>query len=207
MKNLLTILIVFSYCIFTATNVLAQNEERVSKTEPISPSDNFNHAINMCPGGVIFGIYSANFEYLFSKPHGIVVRFDYEAVPKTYTDASIESSGIGFTLNYRWHLSEKLESVFLGVFTRYKIYKGNGSQELTEFDFTLSEMALGVNAGKRWVWDNGINVNFALGYGISTDWQNLDPTTSSIESTFEIFKDEYDFLGPFYGELSIGYAF
>ena len=158
-------------------------------------------------GGIIFGIYSMNYEHLFSNPHGLVVRFDYEAIPKSYTDASIESSGVGFTLNYRYHLSKQMKSVFIGLYSRYKIYSGNGMQESTEFDFTFSELTFGLNVGKRWVWNSGFNLTFSLGYGIANEIMESDPTSDAIKSTLETFKGEYDFFGPFLGELSIGYAF
>jgi hypothetical protein len=71
----------------------------------------------------------------------------------------------------------------------------------------MSELTLGLNIGKRWVWNSGLNLTFALGYGISMSSRETDPTNTSIESTINTFEDEYAFFGPFLGELSIGYAF
>jgi len=110
-------------------------------------------------------------------------------------------------LNYRWHFSGALESVFLGSYLRYRVYKGHGTSEETKFEFTLPELTVGLNIGKRWVWDSGFNITFALGYGISKSSRDIDPNSDTFKSTLENFEKEYDFVGPFLGEFSLGYAF
>lgn len=200
-------LVVFSICLFLSSNIFAQEKETVSTTGPNSVNKVFKHAINTCPGGIAFGIYSVNYEYLFNPYHGLVGRFDYEAIPKSYTDASIEASGIAFILNYRWHRTGELNSEYLGVFARYRSYEGDGTLESTEFDFTLPSLTLGLNVGKRWVWDSGFNLNLAFGYGFSLDSRDVTPSHSAFESRIDTFEKEYDFINPFLGEFSIGYAF
>lgn len=207
MKNRIAVLAVFTFCIFLSGKVFAQTEQNTSATDSIPSSNGFKHAINFCPGALAFGIYSMNYEYRFSAHHGLVGRFDYEAIPKTYTDAAIESSGVGFALNYCWHISGKMKSIFLGAYSRYRIYSGNGTIEATAFDFTLDELTFGLNAGKRWVWKSGFNLTFALGYGFSIDSRDADPSNVNIEPALNRFEDDYDFTGPFFGELSIGYSF
>jgi len=137
----------------------------------------------------------------------MLARFDYEAVPKSYTDANIESSGVAFILNYRYHFSGQLGSTFVGAYSRYKIYTGNGTLNAQDFDFNLNHFTLGVNAGKRWVWNSGFNITFQLGYGIATDNRTATPSNANIESTLNLFEKKYDFIDPFFGELSIGWAF
>ena len=105
MKKMKSMFTVLSICIFLSGNVAAQMDEDSSSTNSVSPRSEFKHAINICPIAPVFGIYAINYEYLISPKNGFVARFEYEAVPKTYTDASIESSGTSFTLNYRRHLS------------------------------------------------------------------------------------------------------
>jgi hypothetical protein len=142
------------------------------------------------------------------KPsHGIVGRFEYEAIPKNYTDADIESSGVAFSLNYRWHISGEMNSIFIGAYSRYRVYDGSGTLESTAFDFTKSEFSLGLNIGKRWVWNSGFNITFSLGYGFSIDDREANPSNTGIESAINKFEDDYDFSGPLFGEFSIGYAF
>ena len=87
-----------------------------------------------------------------------MIRFDYEGIPKTYTDATIESSGMAAILNYRYHFAGEMKSIYIGTFFRYRVYSGDGNQENTKFDFTIRESTLGLNAGKRWVWKSGINI-------------------------------------------------
>ena len=134
MKSILKVL---SICIFLSSNVVAQVEEESSLSKSDFPRSEFKHAINICPIAPVFGFYSINYEYLISPKNGIVARFDYEDVPNVYTDASIESSGIGFTLNYRRHFSGEMNSIFLGAYTRYRIYEGSGELESEKFDLTL----------------------------------------------------------------------
>ncbi len=200
----LTILII---CIFLASNLFAQQEDIKSTTDSSSSGKEFNQAINFCPGGIIFGIYAINYEYLAGKNHGLVARFDYESVSETLSDDKMEANGYAYTFNYRWHFSEAMESFYIGSYVRYKYYKGDATDGATKFDFTLHEYTLGLNAGKRWVWNSGFNINCAFGYGISKLNKKTDPTTPSIESKLNDFVDGYTFIDPFYGEISIGYAF
>ena len=37
--------------------------------------------------------------------------------------------------------------------------------------------------------------------------RKVTPENDSIRQTVDAFEDEYTFFGPFFGELSIGYAF
>lgn len=199
-KIILTTLMI----VMTTTMVFSQGSSEGSTK---STSETFKHAINFCPGGPIFGVYAINYEYLFKPHHGMIARFDYEAVPKSYTEANIESNGVAFILNYRYHFSGELESTFVGAYTRYKIYNGNGRLDAQDFDFNLKHFTLGVNAGKRWVWNSGFNITFQLGYGLATGNRNATPTSSSIKSILNSFEKKYDFIDPFFGELSIGWAF
>jgi hypothetical protein len=191
-------------CIFLSSHVLAQESASGGNN---SQRSQFKHAINVCPIAPVFGIYAVNFEYLLSPQNGIVARFEYEAVPKTYTDANIESSGKAFTLNYRRHLKEGMNSMFVGAYGRFRKYKGDGELESAKFDFTMSSYTFGLNTGKRWIWNSGFNIAFSVGYGYSFDSREAIPTNEGIESALNQLEDEYDFMSPLLGELSIGYAF
>ena len=201
MKTKITAIVI---CIFVCCNLAAQVEKG---SKSISPRNEFKHAINVCHIAPVFGIYAVNYEYLISPKNGIVVRFEYEDIPKTYTDASIESSGMAYTLNYRRHLSGEMNSLFLGAYTRYRNYKGNGELDSKKFDLTLQSYSIGLNAGKRWTWNSGFNIVFALGYGLDINNREANPTNNAIESILDQFEQEYEFMSPFYGEFSIGYAF
>ncbi len=203
--NLSKIIIIM--CIFLTGSVIAQEGKTMSATFSNLSGKNMNQAINMCPGGIAFGIYSFNYEYLFNQSHGLVGRFDYESISDSYSGDPIKANGLGFILNYRWHWSGTMESGFLGSYVRFRTYDGTGTSDLSEFDFNISELTLGLNIGKRWVWNNGLNITFALGYGISTSSKKMSPSNTSVKSTLSTFEDEYSFISPFLGELSIGYAF
>lgn len=207
MKKKGSLLFALTYCIFLMGTGIAQAQENEKTAKSATAISDFKHAINSCPGAVAFGIFSLNYEHLFHPNHGLVGRFDYEAIPKTYTDARIESNGVAFILNYRWHISGELKSVFLGAYARYRIYSGSGTIEATAFDFTLPETTFGLNVGKRWVWKSGFNLTLAFGYGFSFENRDATPTNEAIESSLDQFEKAYDFIDPFLGEFSIGYAF
>ena len=206
MNKKLSFLATFTFCIFLTGNVIAQ-EEAVSTIDSTASTKKFTRSINMCPGGIAFGVYSFNFEYLFNQTHGLVSRFDYESISESYSGDPVDVNGFALILNYRWHWSGAMESGFLGSYVRYRTYIGSGTSGSTKFDFTMPELTVGLNVGKRWVWNNGLNLTLAFGYGISTSTTDADPNTISIKSTINDFKDDYTFLGPFLGEFSIGYAF
>lgn len=170
-------------------------------------SNTFNQSINMCPLGIALGIFSINYEYMITDYHGIVFRLDYEAIPNTYSDAKINPEGRAAVLNYRYHFSGKLESFYLGGYGRYRIYEGEGKLESTKFDFDITDITVGLNAGKKWVWDSGFNINFTLGYGYSFQEKNQSISSEGINEAIKVFEKDYDFIDAFLGEFSIGYAF
>lgn len=167
----------------------------------------FKHSISMCPVAVAFGIYSVNYEYLHHQKHGFVARFDYEAIPKTYTDARIESSGYSLILNYRYHFNQHMNSYFVGAYGRYRQFDGTGAINNTRFDFTMPDVSFGINAGKKWTWKRGFTLTFALGYGFSNEAWDSTPDTDAVNEMVRDFRNDYDFIDPFYGEFSIGYSF
>lgn len=197
----------FLYGILLGLNLFAQENETISMQDSYKSGENFSNSVNMCPVSVAFGLYSFNYEHLFGGTHGLVARFDYESISDTYSNNPIKVGGYGYILNYRYHLSGELESIFIGSYARYRIYKGDGTADLEKFDFKIKELTFGLNAGKRWVWDSGFNITFAIGYGLSKIDREKSSNSSSAESTIKAFEDEYTFIGPFLGEFSIGYAF
>jgi hypothetical protein len=199
--------VIFTSCIFLTVNLIAQEQKIELASSSNASSKKANKAINMCPGGIALGIFSINYEHLFGQSHGMVIRFDYEDIPNNYTDAKIKANGVAFILNYRWHKSKGLKSGYLGAYARYRIYHGTGKLESAKFDFTIPELTLGLNIGKRWIWKSGFNLNLAFGYGFSIKSRTADPSNPSVESTINKFEDAYDFIDPFLGEFSIGYAF
>jgi hypothetical protein len=206
-NNLVTLISMILLIIVLTININAQTKDSLGILESNEQEPLFSNSFNFCPFSAFFGLYSGNYEHLINQTHGIVLRFDYESISDKYQDNPVELSGYGFILNYRYHLAKAMESIFIGSYIRYRIYDGTGTADDTNFDFKINEWSYGLNVGKRWVWDNGLNVTFALGYGFSNSTRETTPTNESIESTISAFEDEYTFFGPFLGELSIGYAF
>jgi len=150
------------------------------------------------------GVYSLNYERLIKPKHGLVARFDFENISVKYSGDKFDATGLGFILNYRRHFSPSLKSFYVGSFARYRIYDGTGEDDHDDFDFDITEFTIGLNAGKRWVWSSGFNINFMLGYGVAFTDTQVD---ESYDDAYNKFTDKYSFEGPMLGELSIGYAF
>lgn len=188
------------------TSILSIAQEYSTSNE-MNKKDEFINSLNMCPFGIAFGIYSVNFEHLITPYNGIVLRADYEAIPNSYSSANIESFGYSFTINYRYHFAGEMNSCYLGAYSRFRTFEGEGKSGSTNFHFTRYDMTYGLNAGKKWVWASGFNINFSLGYGFSNDWKNVSASGDEIDKAIKDYENGYDFMSPFYGELSIGYTF
>ncbi len=206
--KVLKVLMIPSFLFALLLNVESVNAQNIEvKTDSTSKEKEFKNAINVCPGGVFFGIYSANYERLIKPHHGIMGRIDYEHIPKTYSDANINAHGKAVVLNYRYHINGKLESYYAGAFARYSMYKGKGSIDDEQFEFKIPEVTLGLNIGKRWIWNSGITLNLALGYGYMKSGKEIENSSPEAEAAIKVFEKEYDFLSGFLGEFSVGYAF
>lgn len=188
-------------------NASAQSHEKFAKNDSVRSVKLARNAFNVCPGGIAFGFYSANFEHLFGANHGLVIRGDLETIPKTYSDANIDAGGKAVILNYRYHIGGGLNSFYAGAFARYRHIKGDGTLESGDFDFKLPECTVGLNVGKRWVWKSGLTLNFALGYGYAYDELKVNNSSQEAIDAINVFRDDYAFMNGFLGEFSIGYAF
>lgn len=168
-------------------------------------SPDAENALNVCPGGLAMGIVAVNYEHLFPGGHGLMVRYDYEEVPGDYTDAKIEATGRAWFLNYRWHVEERIDSLYFGPYLRHRVYDGSGKAEGETFDFKITEQTLGLNVGRRWMWKSGLNLNLAFGYG-AMQIDRERPDDAVMKKRIREFEEEYG-LSPLYGELSLGYVF
>lgn len=204
-KKEITKSIVFSMFLLMSMTIHAQNPS--PDTTAVSDSKKFKQAINFCPLALAFGIYSINYERLLNKHHGVLIRGDYESIPKNYSEANIDVSGKAVILNYRYHVKGGLNSFFVGIFSRYRTYSGSGNLNESSFDFDISEFTVGANFGKRWILKNGLNLNLVWGYGFFMDNLNSKESQTDIINSIHTFQNQYDLYNGMYGEFSIGYAF
>ena len=79
---------------------------------------------------------------------------------RSYYDINV--SGKAGIINYRYHIKGGLNSFFVGAFSRYRIYSGEGNLNNTPFNFDLKECTIGANFGKRWIFKNGLNIKNGL---------------------------------------------
>jgi hypothetical protein len=188
MKTKLTILVM---SILLSSNLIAQEKGVESTKDLNSPRSKFKHAISTCPTALVLGDILVTYEYLLNQAHGLAVMFEYESETEAYKDPSFNLYRASIFLNYRYHFSKEMNSIFIGPYLRGRVYDeevdANGS-----LDFNDPEITLGVYLGKRWAWNNGFNLTLTGGYG--------EYLRESKQSTGE-FMDKY------IGELSVGYAF
>jgi len=165
------------------------------------------NALNFCPLAVpILNLYALNMEALVASRHGIGLRIDYAPL----TENNIDITNQAVILNYRWHFQPSMDSLFAGPYLRYRKNSGSGTAAGIDFDYDSTEVTWGVNIGKRWTWKNGFNLVAMGGYGYSDFSETISKENPSVEAAMSEFKkgvNDIFFDDPFYGELSIGYAF
>jgi len=174
---------------------------------PLEAQEGPRQAINICAIAIpVMNLYVINYEYLYRERHGLATRVEYAP---GLSGSGAEGTGLAAVANYRWHLSPKLEHFFVGAYGRYRYVYGSGDTGADEYDFTVPELNLGLNAGYRWISRMGINAVISFGYGFSFVSEDITPLNDSIEKSFRAFKEDNDaFLdAPFYGEVSFGFAF
>lgn len=188
MKPKLAILLM---SILLSSNLIAQEKSDTSLTNLNLEQHDFKHAISICPIALVLGEVLISYEYLLNKTHGLAVMLDYQSESATYKDPSFTLDRASVFLNYRYHFSKKMNSIFFGPYLRARFYDGE-VDATGRLDFNDPEITLGLYLGKRWVWNNGLNVTLTGGYG---------PYIRESREDRGEFKDKY------FGELSIGYAF
>lgn len=173
----------------------------------LEPPERAN-SINGSPLGALVGNYALNYERLVNGTHGFLV----EGVFSMRNDGGSSSSLYGGGVGYRWHWSGRQNSGFLGLMAGYtvgtgegKVGTGSGEQV---FDLTISAPFVVGNIGKRWAWDNGLNLTFRVGGGWAGYNVTSDSNDPNAQSAVDLVQDLLTFLPiTLDGELSIGYAF
>ena len=179
-------------------------------TTTLKAQESPKQAINICAVAIpVMNFYVVNYEYLYHDRHGLATRIEY--APKL-TGADTKGVSLAGVLNYRWHISPKLENFFVGAYTRYRYSYGSGTAGATNYKFKVPEVNFGINGGYRWISKIGINVVLSAGYGYSLGKDNLTPSNEDVINKFNTFKKANDtnrviLDAPFYAEFSIGYAF
>lgn len=169
---------------------------------PVMAQD--SDALNICALAIpLFKEYVVSYEYLYEQRHGLVTRLEHGSM----SDGASTGTNQALVINYRWHFSESMESLFIGPWARYREVRGSGSTGGAAFEFTTPEWTIGINIGKRWVWENGFNVVVATGSGVSQ--RDPAPTNASAAAALAAFKKDNTMFveNSSYSEFSIGYVF
>jgi hypothetical protein len=125
------------------------------------------------------------------------------------SDAAITATNQALVLNYRWHFSESMDSIFIGPYARYRDISGTGTAGGVAYNIAIPEWTVGLNIGKRWVWNNGFNVVLAAGSGASLRSEAATNTNTPAGAALATLrKDNHMFVdNSSYAEFSIGYVF
>jgi len=165
------------------------------------------NSVNLSPLGVLTGSYNLNYDRLFGA-HGLIIESSLFA--RSDDDAS--SGGIGAAIGYRWHLSGHQNSWFVGAMAGFLV--GTGDAEIgsgvntMRFEVDTQVFSVVANIGKRWAWNNGLNLTIRAGagygnYSVTTDSQSADAqqAVEKVDELLSIVPVAID------GELSLGYTF
>jgi hypothetical protein len=123
-----------------------------------------------------------------------------------------KSTRYGGGVGYRWHWSGQQQSGFLGILAGYSAGSGSSTVSnggaVSNIDLTIKAPWVVGNVGKRWQWDNGINITFRLGAG----WAKYTVTTTSMDPQAQDAVQALQKLLTLIpialdGELSLGYTF
>lgn len=195
-----------------ATILVAAALPRLAVAETVSPVAATGRAertdsVNISP----LGGYTLNYEHLFRAKHGLLIEGNY----LDYTgDDYAETSG-AILLGYRWHWSAEQNSGFLGVNASFeqgneiiKSTKDGGMVVTTNID--VRSITLTGNVGRRWAWNNGLNLTFRVGAGlgyhdVNVDYESDDPFEKLGTELIVTWVRSLPFAVD--GELSLGYAF
>ena len=75
-------------------------------------------------------------------------------------------------------------------------------------DMTIRTAQLVMNIGKRWQFDNGLNITARIGGGKAKRWVSTESTDPAAQEAVADVQDMLDFIPiALDGELSLGYSF
>jgi hypothetical protein len=124
-------------------------------------------------------------------------------------------------LGYRYYLSNRRTSSFIGLIVNFSDYKKEeeatktttdavtGAQTTTNGTFYLlgQTINVGINVGKRWSILRIFNITARLGYGVPIQTQDLAWKDGQVPDDSQTFQNKYLFASGIDGELSFGWHF
>ena len=175
---------------------------KAQKTDDISKVS--NNGINIGFMGALHTVsYSINYEHLFNNRHGLVFGLPLINMKK--------GKEKGFSLSYRNHWKNKMSSPYWGVFLNYSNIETSAKETVNgtlvnEYRLTNSATTIGVNVGRRWVTNFGLNLAIRTGVGIP--FSKFEWIDNPNDQEFEEFSESvFKIISAFDVELSVGYCF
>lgn len=185
--------------LLTSTMVHAQKTEPTEQPEQTAKP--FRHSISLS-SFILLGSLQVNYEYLVEKRHGLLAEGYY-----AFAGMSANSWTMG--LSYRYHFKPSLTGLFANAFYRYSpefsnTYKIEEDNNVNTYNLKTRLNVLGLGAGYRWQWKNGLAAVVRGGYGYQIkptyNWTPSLPIDNSDQTSREA-QLGLDL------EFSVGYSF
>jgi hypothetical protein len=169
-----------------------------------APVLNQTIAVNTNPLSLVLGSYGGNVEVLLNGKHGLMAEAGFSN--------SATASATVASFHYRHHYFTKprhqnMNSPFWGPFFYYEKSHGTIADNANNINYTVDILygKLGLDWGRRWVWNNGFNICFHIGYGLPLiadfDWHGNEP------DQVDVIENLTKLIAGIDGGLSLGFAF
>lgn len=165
--------------------------------------------IQINPIGALFGNLSATAEFPVAETIGVEPSLALRLGSTSLGGLTYKRSGFGAGVNGKFYFNPQdgHDRFYVGAYTRFSSTKnkveendGSSSGGFAE-EYTRTRLSLGVLVGHKWVADNGLVFEIAVGGGRAL-LNNFD-----YEDGDDAFEDSLNALTQFdaYGRLSLGY--
>ncbi|KMQ49363.1 hypothetical protein CHISP_3725 [Chitinispirillum alkaliphilum] len=164
----------------------------------------YEKAVQIYAFGLLVQNLAVNYEILLQNRHGLLFEGNYQLRDNSF--------GVGFHYRNHYHTRSNhrgLNSPFWGPYIVYGQLSGDAFEEENfsrdDFTFELKTVKLGLNWGRRWVWNSGFSLVFRIGYGIPvySEYQWFPHNPKRIEDLERLL----DIFTGIDGEFTIGWAF
>lgn len=135
--------------------------------------------VKVNPIGLLFGGVSVSGEYLLSDNMGVELTGRLASRNITLAE-SVKFTGFGSTAAFKYYFSPDVggDNFYAGVYLRYVGMTGEYIGTITQVEekATRTKVALGFNAGYKWVAESGLlfEIGTGLGRNLISEWTYSD---------------------------------
>ena len=162
------------------------------------------------PLGLFFGVPEISGEYIVSDHFAAELTLGF-AFGKSSISGTVGSnnsekpnqSGFGIKAAAKYYFSpdEGADGWYGGIYLRQESLNLSYSNTYSNYDYTSSVFAGGVEFGKKWVWDSGFLIELGAGVGRPfSETRKYSNRNSDYDTNYEVGVD-------FTGKFAVGYRF